>query len=142
MRNVLLPVVPVPQGSMSVFHGRIVHSKSKELNTYRKLIHNVALQHFREPLAGGVRVDLRFIIPRPKTVIRDRPSVKPDLDKLIRAVLDGLTGVAYADDAQVTAVQATKRYGDGLIKQGVWITVQTDDSVLDELPNVRKYFDQ
>lgn len=138
MRNVLFPVVPVPQGSMSVFRGRIVHSKSKELNAYRKLINDVASQHFREPLAGGVRVDLRFIIPRPKTVIRDRPSVKPDLDKLIRAVLDGLTGVAYFDDAQVTAVQATKRYGDGLIKQGVWITVQTDDWIPDELPNVRK----
>lgn len=137
MRNVLLPVAPVPQGSMSVFHGRIVHSKSKELHAYRKLISDVAVQHFREPLAGGVRVELRFIIARPKTVVRDRPSVKPDLDKLVRAVLDGLTGVAYFDDAQVTAVQATKRYGDGLIKQGVWITVETDDWKLDEVPSVR-----
>ena len=35
----------------------------------------------------------------------------PDLDKLIRAVLDGLTGVAYEDDGQVVQIEAQKLYG-------------------------------
>ena len=47
--------------------------------------------------------------------------MKPDLDKLIRAVLDGLTGVAYVDDSQVILIQATKTYG---INEGVWVTVE------------------
>ena len=49
------------------------------------------------------------------------PWVKPDLDKLIRAVLDGLTGVAYVDDAQVTLISASKSYGS---VEGVWITIE------------------
>lgn len=127
MRNVLLLVEPIPQGSMSVFRGRIVHARSKELRAYRDLIGSVAAQSFSQPLTGAVRVDLRFIMPKPKTVKRERPHVKPDLDKLVRAVLDGLTGVAYVDDAQVTSVTATKRYGGKYITRGVWITVGADD---------------
>ena len=136
MRNVYIPAVPVPQGSMSVFNGRIVHKKSKRLMDYRNLIANVASQHYSEPIEGAVRVDLRFIIPRPKTVMRSRPSVPPDLDKLIRAVLDALTGVAYKDDAQVTAVSAFKRYGDGWLTSGVWITVEYDDWIINEVPGL------
>jgi Holliday junction resolvase RusA-like endonuclease len=37
--------------------------------------------------------------------------VAPDLDKLVRAVLDALTAVAYRDDGQVTRITATKEYG-------------------------------
>jgi Holliday junction resolvase RusA-like endonuclease len=42
------------------------------------------------------------------------PTVPPDLDKLIRAVLDGLTGVAYKDDGQVVKITAVKIYGQKL----------------------------
>jgi Holliday junction resolvase RusA-like endonuclease len=35
----------------------------------------------------------------------------PDIDKLERAMLDALTGVAYADDAQVARVVKEKVYG-------------------------------
>lgn len=36
---------------------------------------------------------------------------KPDLDNLIKAVLDGLNGRAWADDCQIRNVSATKQYG-------------------------------
>jgi Holliday junction resolvase RusA-like endonuclease len=48
------------------------------------------------------------------------PTVPPDLDKLIRAVLDGLTGVAYKDDGQVVRITAVKIYAQ---KIGVQIGV-------------------
>jgi len=53
-----------------------------------------------------------FVFQKPKTVTRSEPTVPPDLDKLIRAVLDGLTAIAYKDDAQVTEIRAVKIYGD------------------------------
>lgn len=56
-----------------------------------------------------MQLDFAFI--KPKTVNRNRPSVKPDLDKLIRAVLDALTGIAYTDDSQVVRILAQKSYG-------------------------------
>ena len=36
---------------------------------------------------------------------------KPDIDKLLRALLDAMTGVVYVDDSQVACIWATKEYG-------------------------------
>lgn len=41
-----------------------------------------------------------------------RPTVKPDLDNVIKAILDALNGLAYADDSAVVAVTAQKRYSE------------------------------
>ena len=70
-----------------------------------------------ERLEGPVSVLILFDMPRKKTAPKrtDRcaelAAVKPDLDKLIRAVLDGLSlsGVVYRDDAQVVEVYAVKQ---------------------------------
>jgi Holliday junction resolvase RusA-like endonuclease len=78
-----------------------------------------------ELMAGAVVVDLTFRLPRP---LKLRSSIvahtsTPDVDKLTRCVLDGLTGVVYKDDGQVVAVRAAKQYapiGDG---PGVTITI-------------------
>lgn len=39
------------------------------------------------------------------------PSVKPDLDNVLKAVLDAMNGIVYLDDSQVINVVAHKRYG-------------------------------
>lgn len=41
-----------------------------------------------------------------------KPAVKPDIDNVIKAILDGLNGVAYHDDNQVIKVVAEKHYAD------------------------------
>ena len=65
-----------------------------------------------DPLIGPVRVSLVFFIERPKSVKREHPSVRPDIDKLARAVLDGLTTAGvYSDDSQVVDLTASKVYG-------------------------------
>ena len=66
-----------------------------------------------EMLDGPVAVEVAFFLPRGKTVKRKQPAVKPDLDKLVRAVLDALTGYCYKDDGQVVRVVAVKEYADG-----------------------------
>jgi Holliday junction resolvase RusA-like endonuclease len=38
-------------------------------------------------------------------------STRPDLDKLVRAIGDALTGIIYRDDAQLAVVRAEKHYG-------------------------------
>ena len=42
---------------------------------------------------------------------RTRPSVKPDVDKLVRSCTDSLTGILYVDDGQIVDVSAQKFYG-------------------------------
>jgi crossover junction endodeoxyribonuclease RusA len=102
---------PVPQGSMSVFNGRVVHQKGRELLSWRDSI-NSATREAMEPLAGPVEVSVLFYMPRPKGTRRTSPYVRPDIDKLARAVLDGLTGAAFEDDGQVTRLHLQKEYGE------------------------------
>lgn len=41
-----------------------------------------------------------------------RPTVTPDLDNCIKAICDGLNGVAYKDDKQVIGCVISKMYGE------------------------------
>lgn len=99
----------------------MIHSRSQDLALWRAdIARNAELFGFK-PVSSAVKVELDFIMARPKSAKRAFPSVKPDLDKLIRAVLDGLTGVVYEDDSQVILIQSSKTYGE---KQGVWIGIE------------------
>ena len=66
---------------------------------------------------GEVHIELQFSRPLPKkSPQRDdgKPDTsKPDIDNLIKAILDGLNGAAWEDDAQVCKVTASKRWYDG-----------------------------
>lgn len=49
------------------------------------------------------------------------PVGKPDIDNVVKIVLDGLNKVAWHDDAQVVSVLAEKEYGD---EQCVIVTIE------------------
>jgi crossover junction endodeoxyribonuclease RusA len=100
--------------------GVMIHSRAEDLALWRADIARNAKLNGYNPVAGGVAVEINFIFLRPKSVSREMPWVKPDLDKLIRAILDGLTGVAYEDDCQVVTIKASKHYGT---TNGAWIGV-------------------
>ena len=106
--------LPVPQGSMKVIHGRVLHSQGSALAVWRSTIGWEAKVAGATPHGLPVRITIIFIMPRPKTVKRPYPTVAPDLDKLVRGVLDGLTGIAYEDDAQVVEIHAHKVYGSAI----------------------------
>jgi len=42
---------------------------------------------------------------------RIRPTTKPDIDNVEKAVFDGCNGVVWRDDVQVVEVRKVKRYG-------------------------------
>lgn len=108
---------PAPQGSKSVYRGRLVES-SKKLKPWRDAVRSAASQiDFYTDEA--VDVNIIFYMPKPKTVKRQRPSVTPDLDKLCRAVGDAITGELIKDDAQIVELSARKEYGE----PGAWIQV-------------------
>jgi len=67
----------------------------------------------RQPLTGPLRVTAVFTLHRPKSAPKSRvwPSVKPDVDKYLRACLDAIKdGRGYADDALVVDAHAVKTY--------------------------------
>ena len=113
---------PVPQGSLKFINGRPIHARATDLAVWRADIARNAEVHGYKPVQGGVKVSCSFVFNKPKSAKeRNYPWVKPDLDKLIRAVLDGLTGVAYEDDSQVVLLQANKTYGE---REGVWLEIE------------------
>ena len=59
-----------------------------------------------EPLKGPVRLEVQFIFPGERQTIR---TAKPDLDNLLKGVLDICTRLGYwQDDAQVAAIDVRK----------------------------------
>jgi len=109
--------LPAPQGSKRIFNGRLVEASSVKLNKWRKELTKVASEHLAnnavEPFTGPVQLRITFYLPRPKTVKRDLPTVPPDLDKLIRAVGDGLTdSQIWTDDSLVVSLICEKVYAD------------------------------
>lgn len=129
---------PMTEGSVSNFPYakkgggmgvRTVHQKGAELYAWRNAIADSYLRHGGTMTDGWVAVTVDFQFIRPKSVsVRKRPdmTVKPDIDKLIRAVLDALTGVAYKDDSQVIMVTATKHYARDGEREGARIEVVHD----------------
>jgi crossover junction endodeoxyribonuclease RusA len=111
--------VPQPQGSVkSVGAHRVIHSNDKALRPFREAVAYHAVQ--ARPDGWGTNapclVALTFMFNRPASAPKRNPpaykSTRPDLDKLVRAVLDGLTGVVFCDDARVVELTAVKRYSD------------------------------
>lgn len=125
---------PQPKGSMRAFlpKGRnvpIVTSSNKALKPWEQQVRQearaaVQAQYWMVPGPDmPLRVSLTFWMPAVKKK-RSYPTVKPDLDKLIRGTLDGLTHVVFKDDAQIVTVIAQKRYTTG--EPGCDVSIQVD----------------
>lgn len=112
---------PRPQGSKRAFvvGGKAVLTESAgaPLKAWRSDVRDAAREALgdRGTLEGGVAVLVEFYLEPPKRRPKDRPypSVRPDLDKLARALLDaiGSAGV-WRDDAQVVDLTLRKRYAE------------------------------
>jgi len=128
--------IPVPQGSKRVVRGHLIDVNQAKLRDWRQLVGQACQQagHFYH---GPVVVGFDFYLPRPKghfgqgrnaRILKasspDFPATKPDLDKLIRACLDAMSGIVFRDDSQVTALIASKFYAHEEQPPGVNITIQ------------------
>lgn len=130
MIHAFVPGVPISQGSVNVYRGRIV-AVSPKLRDWRLKIRTATMaRHSGDPLDGPITVHLVFQMPRPKKPRWPIPAVKPDLDKLCRAVLDALSTTkqlkgVITDDARVVSLTAQKTYHG---KPGVMVTVTTSEA--------------
>lgn len=112
--------LPVPQGSLRhVGGGRLVHRP--DLVAWRLTVAAHAATAARDagwvlPLDEPVSVSAMFFLPSPKRPRWPVPAVKPDLDKLQRAIGDALSpkhGLkVLAEDSRITHWDVTKNYGE------------------------------
>ena len=121
-----VPGEAAPQGSKRAVrlpNGRtVLLESSKRLKPWRGLVSMCAAEAWKEsPTTAPVELHATFTFVRPKSHFTAKGALKsgarpapgkPDLDKLCRGLLDGLTGVIYRDDSQVIYLNAMKRFGD------------------------------
>ena len=118
---------PASQGSHAIMQGRIVQVNSSKHKAWRKAIAEAATESLPDNwilIDDPCELVVNFYMPKPKTVTRPLPSVSPDLDKLIRAVGDSLTGTVITDDSRIVRISARKLYAEG-IEPGATISVKT-----------------
>lgn len=90
--------------------------------------------------AVSVRVMVNMEIPQSWSKIKRQqaasgvllPISRPDLDNIVKAVLDAINGVVFNDDSQITDLILSKRYGPPSVKvivskiDGTPYSVQSD----------------
>lgn len=121
-----IPGTAIPQGSKTITRTGHMFDSNRNLKQWRKhATETIANQHLLEaPLEGALAAEIHIKLPKPKTVKREHPSVKPDIDKLARALLDSLTAAgAIRDDALICELKITKTYT--ILKPSVLIRLWT-----------------
>lgn len=125
---------PIPQGSTKAFKRgpRIVTtSDNPNLKGWRAQVAEAAQKAMvGDMYLGPVRVEVEFRLPPPQAALTSKgvlkpgrePVTKPDVDKLARAILDGLTSIAWKDDSQVVDLRVRKVYG---LQPGATVVVMT-----------------
>lgn len=133
--------IPAPQGSKRAYvnkTGRVsLVESSKAVKPWRDAVKSAYMAGKHGLHTGPVSIEILFLFARPKGhyrsgrndhILRDSapswPSVRPDLDKLIRSTLDALTDAgAIEDDARVVNIGAAKEYAGRGIEPGAVIDI-------------------
>ena len=114
--------VPVAKARPRVLRSGQAYTPAKSV-AYERQVQLAATLAMRghARLSGAVQATLRFDLPIPPSwSARKRaaaitgaiaPTGKPDLDNLLKSVLDGIRTIVIGDDAVIVDVRATKRYG-------------------------------
>lgn len=124
---------PKPQGSKRGFvqggKVRLVEAGGDAHKDWRATVTSAALEAMgdRPLLDGALNVRLVFALPRPKAhpkTKRTWPVARPDIDKLVRSVLDSMSHVVFRDDSQVVHLQACKVWAEIDTPSGAGVAVK------------------
>lgn len=127
---------PLPLKRHRICRGRVYDPSKADKQTW---IEKIAEFIPETPLNKELEIDIQFIMPRPKshfgtgknnTKVKESANKhhvsKPDLDNLIKFVLDAMNTYFYADDSQIVKITSTKVYSNlhTLNDVGTYITLK------------------
>ena len=126
--------------------GDITGKARPKINTYTgqaytpaktKDYENLIKQYFKlkypkyEPIENRVKVSIIAYFKLPKNTSKKQaeqmlagtisPTKKPDIDNIVKIVLDSLNKMAFKDDNQITKLETEKIYSE---KEKIWIRVE------------------
>ena len=105
--HLILPGDPVAKGRPRVYGGHAITPRKTQRAEERIFAEFRRKYPDEAPFDGPVSVYVKFWLSK---------RGKPDIDNLIKTVLDALNGVAYADDSQIVSVFAEKRVPDRIVQ--------------------------
>lgn len=116
MINIWYPVKPKPAPrprvtSMGTYN-------AKDYTAWKNGLKMIAKTKFKKPLEGAVAIKVDFFYQIPKSWSKQKKAdakwhtSRPDIDNLLKSVLDALNGVAFFDDSQVCDVSKRKQYSN------------------------------
>lgn len=117
--------------------GKIIGKGRPRLNTYTGSVYtptrtkdyeSLVQQYFMlkyprfKPFEGRVKVEIDALFEIPKSTKKEdkelmlqnkiNPTKKPDIDNIVKIILDAMNGVAFKDDIQITKLDVEKVYGN------------------------------
>lgn len=137
-----VPGEPVPKGSTKSFpfkrkNGKLgvsTTNSNPDTEAWQNRVSLVASEEnrlrgepfFRDDRLDAFEVEATFYFTKPKSTPRwwRFHTKRPDLDKLQRALLDGLTNVLFPDDSQVDRLNVGKEYADTEHPPGVRVIIK------------------
>ena len=115
--------------------GKIIGKGRPRLNTYTGSVYtptrtkdyeSLVMQYFLlkypryKPFEGRVQVEINALFEVPKSTKKvDKelmlsnqinPTKKPDIDNIVKIILDAMNGIAFKDDIQITKLNVEKTY--------------------------------
>jgi Holliday junction resolvase RusA-like endonuclease len=128
--------VPQPQGSARAYYVKkikraVITSDNEKLKPWRQEVALTAQAEMQKQKCRlidrkrAVRLEALFVFQKPESArkLAIYKTTKPDFDKLIRAICDGLTGSVFTDDAQVCQCSISKIFGQPSRAEIVVITL-------------------
>lgn len=113
---------PVPKGRPRFTRQGRTYTP-KKTHDYESEVSSMAKEAMgsSEPLETPVIVCVYVTFPIPQSYSKkrseaclngsERHTKRPDLDNVVKAITDGMNGVVYKDDCQITSLHATKVFG-------------------------------
>ena len=118
---IALTIPGQPQGKARARVGKWGTYTPEKTVMYENLVKTLYIEKYNTNKLDGallMRVEAFYSIPKSVTKkVRDGirtgeilPTVKPDLDNVLKVIMDSLNGIAYDDDKQVVGVILGKMY--------------------------------
>lgn len=126
MITICIPGEPVGKGRprVSTIGGHARMFTPAKTKSYENHVKEEALASMRgmEPLSGAVALHLELYLGVPASYPKGkrakclsgeiRPTKKPDIDNVVKAICDAFNGAVWIDDVQVVDLHVTKRYAE------------------------------
>ncbi len=119
-----VPGIPASKGSLNIGARGQLYPADKKLKGWQNITARMARRAATdEPSIKPINLSITYYMPQTKPDDHGEFIKRPDLDKLARAIMDGLTGIIYHDDAQVYHLEAWKLYAPPDSQPGAVIEV-------------------